>query len=77
MHLVRAEVGNDSGTASWKQVAAIYRCWLYEEGRERRHETGQFVIKHGSDAEAVVAKQKTTIILLDCSEIACSYWQSS
>jgi REP element-mobilizing transposase RayT len=60
MHLVRGELGRDAGTASWKQVSAIYRCWLYEEGRERRDETGQLVIKRGFDAEAVdavVAKQ--------------------
>lgn len=55
MHLVRGEVGNDAGTATWKQVSAIYRCWRYEEGRERRDETGQFVIKRGFDAEAVDA----------------------
>jgi len=54
-HLVRGEAGHDTGTVSWAQVAAIYRCWLYEEGRERRDESGCFVVKPGFGAEAVDA----------------------
>lgn len=50
--LVRAEAGEDSGTATWAQVQAIYRCWLYEDGRVVLDESGQ-VIRRGFAAETV------------------------
>jgi len=50
--LVRAETGDDSGTATWNQVQAIYRCWLYDDGREVRDEHGR-VIRRGIASEIV------------------------
>jgi len=39
--LDRAETGEDEGTERWPQAQAIYRCWLYEDGRELRDELGR------------------------------------
>jgi REP element-mobilizing transposase RayT len=45
-HLVKTETGEDAETATWEQIQAIYRCWLYEEGQEVRDDDGQ-VIRRG------------------------------
>jgi len=50
--LFRAETGDDSGTATWNQVQAIYRCWLYDDRREARDEHGH-VIRRGIASELV------------------------
>jgi hypothetical protein len=42
-HLVKTETGEDAETATWEQIQAIYRCWLYEEGQEVRDDDGQVV----------------------------------
>ncbi len=58
--LVKTEVGDGSETATWAQVQAIYRCWLYEEGQEVRDENGQ-VIRCGfspEDTEEVINRQQ-------------------
>ncbi len=34
----------------WEQVQRMYRCWLYEDGREREDDDGK-VIKRGFAAE--------------------------
>lgn len=39
-HLVKTEVADDAETATWDQIQAIYRCWLYEEGQEVRDDEG-------------------------------------
>lgn len=48
--LVKTEVGDGSETATWAQIQAVYRCWLYEEGQEVRDENGQ-VIRSGFSPE--------------------------
>jgi hypothetical protein len=48
--LVKAETGDDSTTATWAQIQAIYRCWLYDEGKVVLDEQGK-VIKRGFEAE--------------------------
>jgi len=48
--LVKTETGDDSTIATWTQVQAIYRCWLYEEGAVVLDDDGK-VIKRGFAAE--------------------------
>lgn len=61
--LVRGEFANPDqagpGFRSWKQIQAIYRCWLYDAGREVRDDTGALVRPGVSAAarEAVLAEQ--------------------
>jgi hypothetical protein len=62
-HLVKTECGDDSETATWDQIQAIYRCWLYEEGQEVRSDDGQ-VIRRGFSAqtsEMVINRQQGAI----------------
>ena len=49
--LVKTECGDDSETETWGQVQAIYRCWLYEDGKEIRDEAGN-VVRRGFSPEA-------------------------
>ena len=59
-HLVQTECGDDAETATWDQVQAIYRCWLYEEGQAVLDDDGQ-VIRRGFSAEttdAVINRQQ-------------------
>jgi len=61
--LVKAETGDDSTTATWAQVQAIYRCWLYEEGAAVLDDDGK-VIKRGfaaETAEIVINRQQGAI----------------
>ncbi|MEO0444783.1 MAG: hypothetical protein AAF191_01770 [Verrucomicrobiota bacterium] len=58
--LVQGEVGGHAtepdkaaSIPSWKEIQAIYRCWLYADGRERWDESGQFVTKPRFDADTV------------------------
>jgi REP element-mobilizing transposase RayT len=58
--LVKAEVGEDPGTVTWAQVQAIYRCWLYEEGKAVFDENGR-VIRRGfspETADMVINRQQ-------------------
>jgi REP element-mobilizing transposase RayT len=62
-HLVKTECGDDSETATWDQIQAIYRCWLYEEGQEVRSDDGQ-VIRRGfspQTSEMVINRQQGAI----------------
>ncbi len=43
---IRGEVGDDEFTRNWPQIQAIYRCWLYDEGKVAMDEAGQ-VIRRG------------------------------
>ena len=61
--LVRSEGGGtggaDSGTASWAQIQAIYRCWLYDQGEQEHSEEGA-MLRPGfsaSQREAVLAEE--------------------
>jgi REP element-mobilizing transposase RayT len=59
-HLVKTECGDDAETATWDQVQAIYRCWLYEEGQAVLDDDGQ-VIRRGFSAattETVINRQQ-------------------
>lgn len=57
--LVRGEVGNDETTQQWHQIQAIYRCWLYDEGKAVMDENAK-VIRLGfaaDETEKVLARQ--------------------
>ena len=57
--LIRGEVGDDESTRNWPQIQAIYRCWLYDEGKVILDEAGR-VIRRGlveDEVERVLAKQ--------------------
>ena len=62
-HLVKTECGDDAETATWDQVQAIYRCWLYEEGQAVLDDEGH-VIRRGFSAETsemVINRQQGAI----------------
>jgi len=57
--LIRGAMGDDESTRNWPQIQAIYRCWLYDEGKVVLDEAGQ-VIRRGlaqDDVEKVLARQ--------------------
>jgi len=61
--LVRTETGDDTSTATWAQIQAIYRCWLYDEGKVVLDDDGQ-VIRRGfaaETAEMVINRQQGAI----------------
>jgi hypothetical protein len=61
--LVRTETGYDASTSTWAQIQAIYRCWLYDEGKVVLDDHGQ-VIRRGfaaETAEMVINRQQGAI----------------
>ena len=61
--LVRTETDDDASTATWGQIQAIYRCWLYDEGKVVIDDDGQ-VIRRGfatETAEMVINRQQGAI----------------
>ena len=62
--LVRTETGDDASTATWAQIQAIYRCWLYDEGKVVLDDDGQVIRREGfaaETAEMVINRQQGAI----------------
>jgi len=61
--LVRTETGDDASSGDLGQIQAIYRCWLYDEGKVVLDDDGQ-VIRRGfaaETAEMVINRQQGAI----------------